>query len=549
MGDVIRIRCAAVLVGFLSALAVGRCEAEDAMDDAVGGKPAGVWHGALYPPSWTPECQADAEGRFLHDFSYAGYRCGQNPPSKEGSVFDVVKDFGADATGTKDATAAIQSAIDAATAAAPSLVLLPKGVFRCDGMLAMKGDGVVLRGAGREDTQLCFTSFENMSNRAHLTLAGQVERGPDLFLAQDGKTRDKTVALKTLEGLAVGDEVSVGWVITQDFVKEHGMEGYWKPFYDQWKPVFRRTVIAIDAASSPASVTLDIPLRYDAKVRDQASLRKERGYLKECGIEELSVSNAVIWEDAWKQNQVHAIALDGVEDCWIRQVRSIPSPFATGASVQDKTRYHLQSSGILVRDSKRVTLEQCRMSDAQHRGSGGNGYLFEIRTSNEVLLKDCEAVRGRHNFIQNWDFGTAGCVFHRCRSAESQTVTRFGDLFIPQPAFCEFHHSLAMANLIDQCQLDDGWLAANRKSWSSGAGHTSTHCVFWNTSGQGTIKSMQYGWGYVIGTGPGMKVEVALNAGYATGSAPEDFVEGEGKAEMLRPPSLYLDQLTRRVGR
>ena len=76
------------------------------------------WRSSLYPADWAPGF-ADNEGRFLHDFSYAGYRNGEAPlptVSLE-SVFDVVQDFGADETGESDSTASIQSAIDAATAA------------------------------------------------------------------------------------------------------------------------------------------------------------------------------------------------------------------------------------------------------------------------------------------------------------------------------------------------------------------------------------------------------------------------------------------------
>ena len=38
----------------------------------------------------------------------------------------------------------------------------------------------------------------------------------------------------------------------------------------------------------------------------------------------------------------------------------------------------------MVTDSKRVTIQDGKMSNAQHRGSGDNGYLFEIRASSEI---------------------------------------------------------------------------------------------------------------------------------------------------------------------
>jgi len=120
---------------------------------------------------------------------------------------------------------------------------------------------------------------------------------------------------------------------------------------------------------------------------------------------------------------------------------------------------------------------------------------------------------------------------------------------------------LATANLIDSSVIDDGWRAQNRKTESSGAGHTATETVFWNNSGAGWIHSFQFGWGYVIGTSGALKVthrwpfepqsaeeEAALELiGPWTSTHPFDFVERLGRGEQLLPTSLYEDQLARRI--
>ena len=122
---------------------------------------------------------------------------------------------------------------------------------------------------------------------------------------------------------------------------------------------------------------------------------------------------------------------------------------------------------------------------------------------------------------------------------------------IGQVGFSEFHHSLAMANLIDDSITDDGWQGVNRKDWSSGAGHSATQNVFWNLRGNGQLKSFQAGWGYVIGT-EGLDVLTDLSLGGFFGNAdftePEDWFEGEGSGDHLVPQSLYEDQLARRLG-
>ena len=200
-----------------------------------------------------------------------------------------------------------------------------------------------------------------------------------------------------------------------------------------------------------------------------------------------------------------------------------------------------------MRYSKRVTVADSAMSFPEHRGSGGNGYLFEVRQSSEILFRDSVARGGRHNFIQNWGFGASGIVWLRVHSLESNMLGSVDFPFFEVPTASEFHHSLAMACLIDASVIDDAWKAENRRKYSSGAGHSVTQSVFWNVTGGGWLTSRQAGWGYVIGTAAGMSVKTSLTASAGKYTEPEDWVEGEGAATVLEPPSLYDDQRARRL--
>ena len=496
------------------------------------GTPPGV-NSVLFPATWTPQ-RTGPDGRFLHDFSYAGYRNGAAPlPSNVGAtVFEVV----ADTTGATDATAAVQSAIDAATAAGGGVVHIPAGLYRCDGQLSIRASGIVLRGDGPELTRVYFTRYAGMTDRGHIEVRGGVSTGAEYALVADGAPRAHEVVVVDASGLGVGADVGLGWVITPEYIAEHAMTGTWQAFNGSWQTFERRTIVAIDGNR----VRLDVPLRYAAKMRDGASLRLETGYLAEVGIERIAVANSVAWDDAWSELRVHAIEMQGVKDAWVRDVATFAPPGGDGL--------HLQSGGILVLRSKRVTIADSRLQKAQNRGGGGCGYLFEIRQSSDVLTRDCVALAGRHNYIQNWGFGTTGCVWLRCHSADglavfSSTFPRLGTL-----GFSEFHHSLATANLIDSCSTDDGWSAVNRGAYSSGAGHSATGCVFWNLTGTGVLRSQQFGHGYVIGTGPDISLITDLVGSSATGTAPTDWVEGVGEASTLKPSSLYLAQYRMRTG-
>ncbi|MBI3736632.1 hypothetical protein HY256_09000, partial [Candidatus Sumerlaeota bacterium] len=332
-----------------------------------------------------------------------------------------------------------------------------------------------------------------------------------------------------------GQEIAIGWVITDAFIADHGMTGTWVSFNGQWKPFFRRKIKWLDTSVTPNKVYVDVPLRYPALVRDSASIRpltlspSVHGYLKECGLEDLAVTNASTASCAATYDQVQAITFQDTEDCWVRNVQSFasPNPGASG--------FHLQSGGIDIESSNRVTVTNCQMQKAQNKGSGGNGYLFQVTRSNEVLFTDCTALEGRHNFIQNWDFGTTGCVWHRCHTANGDYLS-------------EYHHSLSMACLVDCCIIDDGWQGGNRQDWSSGAGHTVTQSCYWNNTGTGWIGSWNYGWGYVIGTAPGMIVQTGTwLLGESLGTEPWDYTEGLGQGATLDPPCLFDDQLARRM--
>jgi hypothetical protein len=444
-----------------------------------------------------------------------------------------VTGFKADNSGKTDCTAAVQAAIDAAGQNG-GVVLLPKGRYRLDGVLKITRPKVVLRGEGR-DTKLVFTRSKGMSSRGHITFQGQLNQGPVLPLTGDAANRSTVVTVAAGSSIKAGDEVTVGWTITDRFINDHGMAGTWKAFNGKWRDFFRRRVTRVSETDGKRVIELDVPLRYPALKRFGAGLRSESGYLRGCGLESLSVTNATEAGNATKQTQVQAVIFHRTADCWVRDVHS----FADAG-----TSYQLQSGGILVRDSKQITITDCRMGRAQHRGGGGNGYLFQISRSNMVLTRDCIAENGRHNFIQNWDFGTCGCVWLRCTSRGSRAYHGALDPF-GTPAYSEFHHSLAMACLIDQCTLDDGWYAGNRHNWSSGAGHTVTQSVFWNTTGKGVIRSWQFGEGYIIGTN---RVRVATQMRDRSGHAtePEDYKEGIGQGASLQPQSLYEDQLKRR---
>ena len=500
------------------------------------------WRSALYPADWTPGYAVD--GAFLHDFSYAGYHNGEDPlPSLTGPVWSVL-DYGADPSGDTDSCDAIQEAIDQASDAGGGVVYLPAGEYRCEGLLSVERSGVVVRGDGSGETYLYFTRATGMSDVSHLWFEGALAVTDEAALTTDGAALSANLSVDDASAFAVGDDVSVGWVITDDFVEDYGMTGTWTVSNGEWRSFFRRNVVAVDTESAPNTITVDVPIRMVARVRDSASVRRETGYISECGVEGLSVSTVVDWEDAWSNDRSHAIGFNATKDCYMSDVASYES-----RNSDDDRGKHLQSGGVIVVTSKRVTIADTTLEQAQNRGDGGNGYLYEISRASEILIRDATGRAGRHNFIQNWDFGTTGCVFLRTISEDGAAVYDKDTEWLTWLGNSEFHHSIAMANLIDASTTTDGWKGANRRTESSGAGHSATEDVFWNTSGTGYITSYQYGLGYVIGTEGVTVLTTVYDVLDSTGTAPEDYTEGLGEGDELVPASLYEDQLSRRIAR
>ncbi len=519
----------------------GQIVLDSGSDGADGGVESGMdsgsppsWRSALYPLDWTPGWSVD--GWTLPDFSYAGFGGdGRSLPGLEELGRSSVVDFGADPSGIADSTAAFQAAIDAG---AP-LVWVPAGDYRLDGELLVARSQVVIAGEGAELSRLWFSKVEGMSFRSHLEFRGEERVLAELEISGGLVSGSTRVELATIEGLSPGMEVTVGWEISPEFVAAHGMTGYWEFSLGEWRPFFRRTVVALEL--EPPAVVLDVPLRYGLDAGFTPSLRVVEGALEGCGVRDLGLSNSTEWYEAWSQSQVHVLSFRHVKDCWVKSVSSWEGLGAGGG-------YHLQSSGIEVEASRRVTIEDSYLGFAQHRGEGGNGYLYELRQSNEVLVRDCIGENGRHNFIQNWDFGSSGLVFLRNHSRGGEAFTGPDEGFATLGA-SEFHHALAMSNLIDDCTVDDGWKAVNRLGYSSGAGHTATETVFWNNRGSGILSSYQYGKGYVIGT-EGLRVYHDPSVTFeGVGSEPEDWVEGVEEGDRLEPASLFEDQLARRLVR
>lgn len=507
------------------------------------------WRSSLYPEDWYPGL-TDDNGRYLHDFSFAGYHAGEKEiPFITENIIDITKEpYFADTSGVEDVTAIIQTAIDSAGLAGGGVVYLPKGLYRIvtnsTAGLWIKYSHVVLRGDGKDKTYL-FNDQPSMRKKSIILV--KPASGGDWYTSEgasekinyDISNMDTVVYVSDVSKYSINDWIVVTSSVTEGFIADHKMTDLWNTTLPGM--AFYRKVKGIDNSNS--AVILDAPVRYDLKTRDNVRINKVNTHLEEVGIENLSIGNRQNdlpgWEDLdYKEESTGAYDVDNsiavdfkfTVNSWMRNV----STFKPAVNTLD---VHLTSHGVLLEKSRFITLDSCYFGFPQYEGENGNGYMYTLR-GNDCLLKNSVGDNGRHNF----DFKsmmTSGNVILRCTGKDSRYAS-------------DFHMHLSVANLFDNHNVDNDFLeAAYRPYGTIQYGQTTSQSVFWNTngikaSGGGTviIKTQQWGYGYVIGT-RGNVTGVSAIGGRNT--EPVDFVEGVAKGENLEPESLYENQLSKRM--
>jgi len=510
----------------------------------------------LYPVDWQP-ATPDAEGRFLHDFSYAGYRYGQPVPTEvPGPVLDVTEPpYRADPNGERDATGAIQAAIDDAGAAGGGTVHLPAGTYRVAppddsrAVLHIAHNGVLLRGEGPDRTRLLNASAQDMRNRAVVLVGPDRSDWTSWHDEPDaGAVRLTAAVLEPTRTLRVADATafSVGdWVVLRSDTTRQWLADHPVAEEQRWETdtlealVYHRRVTAVDAEAG--TVDIDIPTRYRMQLRDDLRLHRVPAPVVGSGVADLAIGmrqSDLREEDeedhersgtrGWQAHQAAALAFNDTVHGWVDAVHT----FRPDENDQD---VHVLSTGIYVRDARNITIQHTDLRHPQYRGAGGNGYLYHLMGS-DTLVRDARAQGGRHNYLVQSVQATGNVVLDS-RAVDGERAT-------------ELHRQLSVANLFDNLHVQGDTLEMAYRPYSNHA-HTTTESVMWNVSGEHCTRgrlvlSQQLGWGYLIGTsGTGDCATVETPGG--EGTEPLDWLEHHGAGERLEPRSLYLDQLERRL--
>lgn len=516
------------------------------------------WRSALYPVDWTPDFR-DAQGRFIHDFSYAGYHGGMaDIPVSNRNFLDVTKEpYKADNTGKNDATKAIQSAIND-VAGVGGIVYLPAGLYKVssqngvNNVLSITSDNTVIRGDGHDKTFLLNTSV-NMRSKSIVNFSKKASWdtpvGEQVRLVSDLLFPTRTIPVENAGVFSSGDLVVIKSDITDEFRKEYNVGVHWNNLTKG--PHLLRTIVSVN--NIDGTVEIDVPTRGALRTKYNTRIFKVGEHLKECGVEYLAIANIQNPKSAgWGENdytiegtgayEVHGssiIHFNNAENCWVKKVY-------TFCPEGNEEFIHILSNGISVDNSRYITVKDCNIQRSQYEGGGGNGYLYTV-SGCDNLFDNCVAEHGRHNFDIK-SMTATGNVIHKCKSINPSLAS-------------DCHMHLSVANLFDCFTADGDFIDASFRPWGSEKArhmYSTSESVIWNARGlkahpreNNLVVSLQYGNGYVIGTSGAVSsvrttpvTGVLNNIEYNT--SPEDWVEGQGLGTTLVPQSLYEDQLDRR---
>ncbi len=497
-----------------------------------------IWESQLFPKTDSGFRFAEINGFKLPDFSHAGYHKGEKK-IPDVAVKKTIRPLNG------DNSQHIQTALYEASGGA--LLLLP-GRYSIKSEIIIPGN-TVLRGSGPDSTFI-YVDLENtrqmsalVGNRSQRTTPPlsrwkdcEYPNGFDII--GDVKKGETRLLLETVSDLDIAD-----WIVVKNEVTD-----YFRWEYNGTTQIAGQTIWPSDESSLKFlrrivgiigfQIIIDQPVPHILNACDNPHILKLTCMAEEIGVENLSIgfkspNNLLKYKDvAGKDTPFHnsaAIKFGNVANGWIRNVKSY-SPA--------DNNIHLHSRGIVLQNSRWITVKDCDFGyPIPSMKSGGNGYVYVITMSNDCLIQNCIARSGRHNYhLAN----SSGNVISACKSFDCRARN-------------DFHHSLSVANLIENMQMtcnsnyQEAFVIQNRGKASMGAGITGTDNVFWKihilTPGKIIVSEQAHsngGKGYVIGV---------TSVGDDTETTDSEWREGIGRETGLRPVSLYYEQLKLRLNR
>lgn len=296
---------------------------------------AGANDAPLYSALWGRAGELWSPGSRLPDFSFAGYRFGEQP-LPDVAVAANVRDFGARGDGQHDDTQAFKDAI---ARTASGAIFIPPGRYVITDILWIEKPGIVLRGAGADRTTLVVPKpLEHIQSNFGATSGGRPTSryswagGIVWVRGKNNPHAPRAVTTEAARGTCVLGVASAGDLrpgqrvilrIEDDAGRtllDHlygGEPGDTAKITKSIRTSFVSRVAAVDGAR----VTLERPLPFDVRASWRPELDVYEPDVSEVGIESLGFEfPATPYEGHFTEPGFNAIAIEHAADCWVRGV-------------------------------------------------------------------------------------------------------------------------------------------------------------------------------------------------------------------------------------
>jgi hypothetical protein len=479
----------------------------------------------------------DDEHNRIPDFSTAGYEEGDAP------IPDVPVKMHVEAAGDGDATARIQSAIEAMSQlplderGIRGALLLGPGKYRIAGTINLDVSGVVLRGSGSDPAGTLLVAEGIPRALVHIGGTGEWQevrsRRPIVDDVVPVGAHIITVDAPR-DFFSVGDHVIVQWNMTEEFIHKLGMDQI-PPRRDggevrQWPTSmglhFDRRIVALEQTDKGYRLTLNAPITQRMPKQDNPVVWKYEfpGRISQVAVENLRSDGAAYRKAPNYDNPIPPHKTDGsffdsifsdfeaVENAWMRNVRL--------ENYNNLVVVHQHGRAITVDDVEGDHI------DTPYKKSHAAPFAYEI-DGQQVLMQHCN-MTGRLNHVWATQARVAGPNVFRDSWAKG------GDLDAGP------HHRWATGTLWEQLTLQGKYDDYNQWNLGTGHGWAGAYNVLWNSTVDDIkVESPPGTYNWVIGS-KGRHISPQLGAVGAYYQSPDVPVE---------PASLYQEQLKERHAR
>lgn len=417
----------------------------------------------------TLQYSTDQNGNRLPDFSYVGYKLGQEPIPGNIPVAVTLSPV------TGDNLTNIQNAVDYVGSLPLNgdgfrgVVLLKAGIYQVSGTINITDSGVVIRGEGAGGNgTVIFHAGTDQETTIYIAPGGggigltKVTDITDNYIPVGADT----FQLDDVAGLSVGQNIFIRCNHTQKWIDDMLLTSYWNTadMLINWE----RVIIAIDSGTK--QITVDAPLT--SIVDRQNGYAQAEVYsigmdvrLRNVGIENiLFVSDYDRTEvDAYgnyndEDHASNAIYFVQAKDCWVQRCIGF---------------FYYKSFVSAWQNCYRLTVQDCAMYDGvsldtPNVHAGSREYYFNMNGSN-ILVQRCYSRGARHAYISNGP--KSNISFLHCYSYAGHLSS-------------EPHQHWTSAFLLDNVYSDSQFKLHGNNAGDHG--QQAANCALWNCVSENT---------------------------------------------------------------